>query len=231
MAAKNKKSVTTPLHLLQQLSHSLVEHLEKACEQAQADAEGMLAKLEKQRVKGQAKLHDARLKLQDAVQAGKNKAQAKARAAIDELEALLSDIKVRQTETRAYIAQLKRDAQESLKLAQGVGKVRDAAAKALDSRAAKAAQPAVKKPAAEGKTAAKAATPAASKAAARPTAAKPAAGTAARSPRKPAATPSAAKPATKPAAKAPASKPAPRATSRVAAKPAATTKAENSAEG
>src|SRR6218665_1065574 len=111
----NKKPVTTPLHLLQQLSHSLLEHLESACSQALVDAEDLLTKLEKQRVKAQEKLHGARLKLQDAAKAGKAKAQDKAKSAIAELEALLDGLKARQTETRNYILQLKRDAQESLK--------------------------------------------------------------------------------------------------------------------
>lgn len=79
MPTNNKKSVSTPLHLLQQLSHSLLEHLEKACTQALVDAEELLTKLEKQRVKAQEKLHDARSKLQDAAKAGKAKAQEKPR--------------------------------------------------------------------------------------------------------------------------------------------------------
>ena len=54
MSAK-KKPVSTPLHLLQQLSGSLLEHLEEACSQALADAEKLLAKLEKQRGKAQEK--------------------------------------------------------------------------------------------------------------------------------------------------------------------------------
>ncbi len=70
MSAK-KKPVSTPLHLLQQLSGSLLEHLEDACSQALADAEKLLAKLEKQRGKAQEKLHNGRLKLQDAAKAGK----------------------------------------------------------------------------------------------------------------------------------------------------------------
>ncbi|MFP3498280.1 AlgP family protein, partial [Pseudomonas sp. SIMBA_059] len=77
MSAK-KKPVSTPLHLLQQLSGSLLEHLEDACSQALADAEKLLAKLEKQRGKAQEKLHNGRLKLQDAAKAGKAKAQSKA---------------------------------------------------------------------------------------------------------------------------------------------------------
>ena len=128
MSAK-KNPVSTPLHLLQHLSHSLLEHLENACSEALVDAEKMLAKLEKQRGKGQDLLHKARTKLQDAAVAGKAKAQAKAKDAIEELESLLDGLQERQAETRTYIAQLKRDAQESLKLAQGVGKVKEAAAK------------------------------------------------------------------------------------------------------
>ena len=145
MSAK-QKPVNTPLHLLQQLSGSLLEHLESACSQALADAEKLLAKLEKQRGKAQEKLHKSRTKLQDAAAAGKAKAQNKAKAAVKELEDLLDALKDRQSDTRGYILQLKRDAQDSLKLAQGVGKVREAAAKALDLRATKpAAKPAAKK--------------------------------------------------------------------------------------
>ncbi|MFV3340460.1 AlgP family protein, partial [Pseudomonas sp. NY15349] len=203
MSAK-KKPVSTPLHLLQQLSGSLLEHLEDACSQALADAEKLLAKLEKQRGKAQEKLHNGRLKLQDAAKAGKAKAQTKAQKIIGELEELLDSLKERQTQTRSYIQQLKRDAQDSLKLAQGVGKVREAAAKALDQRAAKTAKPASR---------AAAAKPAAKPAAKATAAAKPAAKATA-----------AAKPAAKPAAKAtaaakPAAKPAAKATA--AAKPAA----------
>ena len=143
MSAK-KNPVSTPLHLLQHLSQSLLEHLENACSEALVDAEKMLAKLEKQRGKGQDLLHKARTKLQDAAVAGKAKAQAKAKDAIEELESLLDGLQERQAETRTYIAQLKRDAQESLKLAQGVGKVKEAAAKALDVRAAKSAAPVAK---------------------------------------------------------------------------------------
>ncbi|MCF5775590.1 transcriptional regulator, partial [Pseudomonas poae] len=133
MSAK-QKPVNTPLHLLQQLSGSLLEHLESACAQALADAEKLLAKLEKQRGKAQEKLHKSRTKLQDAATAGKSKAQAKAKDAVKELEDLLDALKDRQAETRTYISQLKKDAQESLKLAQGVGRVKEAVAKALGAR-------------------------------------------------------------------------------------------------
>ena len=229
MSAK-KNPVSTPLHLLQHLSHSLLEHLENACSEALVDAEKMLAKLEKQRGKGQDLLHKARTKLQDAAVAGKAKAQAKAKDAIEELESLLDGLQERQAETRTYIAQLKRDAQESLKLAQGVGKVKEAAAKALDLRAAKSAAPAAKAavkkaPAVKAAVAkAPAAKPAARKPAAKavaakaPAAAKPAAA-------KPVAKAVASKPAAKPAVKAPVKPAAPKAAAKPAARPAAVKKA------
>lgn len=198
--SSKKKPVTTPLHLLQQLSHSLLEHLQDACSAAQADAEKLLAKLEKQRGKAQDKLHDARGKLEAAAAAGKQKAQSKARAAIDELETLLESLQQRQADTRHYILQLKRDAEDSLKLAQGVGKVRDAAAKALGAREVAARQ--VSASAAKPKTARR---PAASTSKA---VSKAPAGQAA--PRKPAASKAVvAKPAArKPATRQPAAKPA-----------------------
>lgn len=172
MSAK-KKPVNTPLHLLQQLSGSLLEHLEDACSQALADAEKLLAKLEKQRGKAQEKLHNSRIKLQDAATAGKSKAQAKAKDAVSELEELLDALKDRQTETRTYILHLKRDAQESLKLAQGIGRVKEAVGKILTTRNAKPAAP---KAAAKAGTAATAKAPA--KTAVKAAAAKPVAKTA-----------------------------------------------------
>ena len=227
-ATKNakKKSVSTPLHLLQQLSSSLLEHLEDACSRALIDAEKLLAKLEKQRGKAQEKLHKARSKLQDAAVAGKAKAQGKAKDAVAELEELLDALKARQTETRSYIAGLKRDAQESLKLAQGVGKVKEAVSKALDSRAAKAAMVA---PAAKPAVAKAPAKPAARKVAAKP-ASKPAPATkaAAGAPAKPAAK-APARAAAKPAAKAPAA-PAKTTASTAAKKPVASASAKPAAK-
>ncbi|MDO8696866.1 MAG: AlgP family protein [Pseudomonas sp.] len=213
MSAK-KNAVTTPLHLLQNLSHSLLEHLENACTGALIDAEKLLAKLEKQRGKGQDLLHTARVKLQDAAIAGKAKSQAKSKLVIADLEALLDGLQERQAETRAYIAELKRDAQESLKLAQGIGKVKEAVTKVLNARSAKATAVAVK-PAA--KAAAKPAVKVASKTVA---AAKPAAR---KAPAKPAAKAAAvAKPvAAKPVAKAPASKAAAKPAVNAVAKPVA----------
>ncbi|MGK9065943.1 AlgP family protein [Stutzerimonas chloritidismutans] len=133
MPAK-KQSVDTPLHLLQQLSRSLVEHLQKACGSAQREAEVLLAKLEKQRGKTQEKLVKARAKLDDAGSAGKAKAQTRARSRISELDDMLALLQSRQSETLNYLAELKRDAEQALKLAEGVTQVQQAAAKALEAR-------------------------------------------------------------------------------------------------
>ena len=129
MPAK-KKSVTTPLHLLQQLSLSLIDHLDQACTRAIKDAESTLAKLQKQRGKAQDKLTKVRAKLDDAGNAGKAKAQVKARSRLGELEESLALLQSRQSETLTYLADLKRDAEQSLKLAQGIRKVADDADKA-----------------------------------------------------------------------------------------------------
>lgn len=129
-----KESVTTPLHLLQQLSHSLVEHLQKACNEARRDAEALLAKLEKQRGKTQEKVVKARARLDEAASAGKSKAQTRARARLTELDDMLALLQARQSETLTYLSDLNRDAEQSLKLAQGITQVENAAAQALASR-------------------------------------------------------------------------------------------------
>ncbi|MBV2131825.1 AlgP family protein [Pseudomonas sp. MAP12] len=226
--AIRKKPVITPLHLLQQLSHSLLEHLEQACSQALVDAEKLLAKLEKQRGKAQDKLHKTSARLEEAAAAGKAKAQAKARASIAELEELLDTLKQRQAETRDYILQLKTDAEQSLHLAQGVGKVREAVGQLLSRREAAAANPpaaakprAPRRPAAP--TAAATTPPVKPTRSRRPSPAQAAAASTA-SPAAAAPAPAAAKPARKraaassPAAAKPASKPT---TPRAPRKPAA----------
>ena len=81
----SKKTVRTPLHLLHDLTDSLVDHLEKACIQAQQEAEKTLTKLEKQRAKVQNKLLKAQEKLKKVKDFGKSKAKNKAQKALTEL--------------------------------------------------------------------------------------------------------------------------------------------------
>jgi len=220
MPAK-KKSVTTPLHLLEQLSRSLVEHLQKACDEAQKEPELLLAKLEKQRGKTQEKLVKARAKLDEAGNVGKTKAQAKARSKLAELDDMLALLQARQSETLTYLAELKRDAEKSLTLAQGVTKVGQAAAQALAARD-KASAPSAKAPA---RSPARAARPAAKAAPAKPATA-PASAPAATRTRKPAAAPkpaAAAQPVEgkSTATRAPAARPAASRAKPAASKPAA----------
>ena len=134
-----KKKISSPLQLLQQLSHSLVDHLEKACADARKEAEGLLAKLEKQRGKTRDKLVRARSKLEDAGAAGKARAQGKARARIDELENALALLDVRQRETLDYLRNLERDTQRSLELAEGIRQVGEAAGRTTAQEGASAA--------------------------------------------------------------------------------------------
>ena len=152
-----KDPVATPLHLLQQLSHSLVTHLQKACSEAQQDAELLLAKLEKQRGRTQEKIIKARAKLDEAGSAGKSKAQAKARSRLAELDDMLALLQARQSETLTYLAELKRDAEQSIQLAKGVTQVEQAATQALASRS----KPAASRNASRSKTSTRRATPAA----------------------------------------------------------------------
>lgn len=139
MPAK-KTSVSSPLQLLQQLSLSLVDHLEKACRQAQSDAEATLAKLEKQRAKAEDKLRKAYAKREEAGAAAKPKAQAKAQASVDELEGVLTALHARREETVSYIATLRRDSDRAMSLASGITQVAEAAGKAgTDDRGSVAA--------------------------------------------------------------------------------------------
>jgi hypothetical protein len=128
--AKTKSTTITPLQLLQELTSTLLEHFEHACGQTLADAEKILSRLEKKMSKVQAKLSKQRGRIESAA-SGKRKAQAKAQAKISVQEEVLIELQIRTDETRQYIDELKHDIQISLTLAQGVGRVREAASEAL----------------------------------------------------------------------------------------------------
>lgn len=130
---KRKSTAVTPLHLLQQLTSTLLEHFEQACGQALADAEKILSKLEKKVSKVKAKLSKQHGRIESTVP-GKSKAQAKARAKIAVQEEVLIELQIRTDETRRYLGELKHDIELSLTLAQGVGMVHEAACGALRQR-------------------------------------------------------------------------------------------------
>ncbi|MCL7462724.1 AlgP family protein [Pseudomonas sp. NW5] len=127
--------LTTPLQLLQQLAGNLLEHFDQACAEALENTEQLLAKLERQRARTQERLYKANTRLSDAVHAGKAGRQAKYRARITELDELLATLESRHAELLEYLQQLRLDVRESLELAQGIGKIAQAAASRLTHRA------------------------------------------------------------------------------------------------
>lgn len=132
-----KKTLPTPLHLLKELSDGLVVHLEKACAKALSEAQAGLTRLEIERGKVQEMLQKQHTKLQEAKSLGKTKIETHAKQGMQEAQELLESLKGHQTQVLQYISDLKKDTQESLKLAEGINKVRDAAAKALNLRSSK----------------------------------------------------------------------------------------------
>jgi hypothetical protein len=131
--ASRKKTGSTPLQLLEELTTLLMEHFEQACGRALADAEKMLSRLEKKRTKLETKLGKKRSRL-DNTPVGKRKKQAKLRATIKALQANLFEVQGRTEHTRQYIRDFKHDVQMSLALLQGVGQVREEASKMLRRR-------------------------------------------------------------------------------------------------
>lgn len=131
--ASRKKTGSTPLQLLEELTTLLMEHFEQACGRALAEAEKMLSRLEKKRTKLETKLGKKRSRL-DTTPVGKRKKQTKLRATIKALEANLFEVQGRAEHTRQYIRDFKHDVQMSLALLQGVGQVREEASKMLRRR-------------------------------------------------------------------------------------------------
>jgi chromosome segregation ATPase len=131
--ASRKKTGSTPLQLLEELTTILMKHFEQACGQALADAEKMLSRLEKKRTKLETKLGKKRSRL-DTTPVGKRKKQTKLRATIKALQANLFEVQGRAEHTRQYIRDFKHDVQMSLALLQGVGQVREEASKMLRQR-------------------------------------------------------------------------------------------------
>ncbi|KGF64722.1 AlgP family protein [Pseudomonas lutea] len=128
-----KKTGSTPLQLLEEITTLLMEHFEQACGRALADAEKMLSRLEKKRTKLETKLGKKRSRL-DTTPVGKRKKQAKLRATIKALQAKLFEAQGRTEHTRQYIRDFKHDVQMSLALLQGVGQVHEEASKMLRQR-------------------------------------------------------------------------------------------------
>lgn len=144
--SSTKKTVRTPLHLLHDLSDTLVNQLQTACIEAQQEAEKALTKLEKQRVKIQEKLIKAEEKLAKANEANKAKAKAKAQKAIIELKDSHNKLQNQQQKLFTYLNTLKKDSTKSLELAKGITRVKERVSTLLNPPAAKATSTATKAP-------------------------------------------------------------------------------------
>lgn len=136
----SKKLIRTPLHLLRDLTGSLVSYFEEACIQVQQDAEKALTKLEKQRAKVQQKLIAAQAKLEKAQEQGKSKAKNKAKETLADLETIYSKIQKQQKKILDYIDLLKKDAAKSLDLSKGINVVHERAKSLLNTSASMATE-------------------------------------------------------------------------------------------
>jgi hypothetical protein len=150
--SESKKVLPTPMHLLHALSLVALTHLERVCTKALGEAEAIADKLDKECERAQKKLLKSRLHLQDAAFDGKTGVQTRSRKRIEELEEKIISLKKRRAHALQYLANLKRDREESLILAEGVRAVREATGKALSMRQSERASPSVT--AAAGKSAA-----------------------------------------------------------------------------
>lgn len=145
--SSTKKTVRTPLHLLHDLSDTLVNQLQTACIEAQQETEKALTKLEKQRVKIQEKLIKAEEKLTKATEANKTKARAKAQKTIAELKESHTKLQSQQQNLFIYLNTLKKDSAKSLELAKGITRVKDRVTTLLNPPPAKITSTTTKTPA------------------------------------------------------------------------------------
>lgn len=136
-------TVPTPLHLLQMLTRTLNENLTQACDQARADAQKALDKLDREQQKLTDKLEQARARL-----AGEDgKASEKRQGKVDELNLRLEALSQARQETEAYIRQLNNDVRQTLRLAKGLERIDQQATQAIDKRDSPEAAAAAKRPA------------------------------------------------------------------------------------
>ena len=132
--AKKTGKVTTPLHLLQTLTRSLKEHLGEACQQAEQDAHKALEKINRQHAKLDAKLVEAREKLNARQSGAENKSVSKAQSKVEELEQETSELEQARQAAETYIKQLKGDIRQTLRLAKGFDRVEAQVNQAIEKR-------------------------------------------------------------------------------------------------
>ena len=144
---KDAKStqVGSPLALLQELSDSLLDHLEQACGEVLFNAEKQLRKLDRQLEKLQARIDRRLLQVEEAIAEGRLKARSKLTTEIAGMQELLAELQQDRVALQGYIERLRDEIARTLELSAGIGAVARAAAVALQAKPArsrKARQPA-----------------------------------------------------------------------------------------
>lgn len=154
--SKGEKSLSSPLALLEELSHSLIAHLERACGEALLNSEKQLRKLDREQEKLQARIDKRLAKLEAAISAGgKAKARSKLTTEIAEMEKLLAELQQDRVALLGYIEQLRSEITRTLELGIGIsdvgraaGAAQKPAARVAQSKAPKLPEPVASAPAA-----------------------------------------------------------------------------------
>lgn len=121
----------TPLHLLQVLTRTLNEHLADACNQAQADAQEVLDKLDREQQQLAKQLEQA---------------QAEGAAEDKELTEQLASLATARKDAQQYAAQLQSDVRQTLRLAKGLERIDMQVTQSIEKRNAPAAPGPGKRP-------------------------------------------------------------------------------------
>ena len=115
MTGKSEKQasapVQTPLHLLQVLTRTLNEHLADACNQAQADAQKVLEKLDQEQQELAAQLEAS------------DKSDEKLQDTSEQLTERMAALARTRKDAEQYAAQLQSDVRQTLRLAKGLERI------------------------------------------------------------------------------------------------------------
>ncbi len=126
--------IGSPLALLQELSDSLITHLEQACGESLVNAEKQLRKLDRQLEKLQARLDKRLLRAEEAIAAGKLKVRSKLATEIAGMQELLAGLQQDHAALLVYIERLRGEITRTLELSAGIGEVARAAGDALSEK-------------------------------------------------------------------------------------------------
>lgn len=127
--------IITPLHLLQNLTRTLNEHLAEACEQAEKDARKALEKLNRQHAKLQEKLAETEEKL-NARQANGSDARSleKTTNKLSSLQLAMTELQQSRKAAEDYTRQLQDDVRQTLRIGKGLVRIEGQAGQAIEKR-------------------------------------------------------------------------------------------------